>query len=43
MDTTLTIKYSSDDEYINEDISTIIGSILPYMVDNIEILFDVDK
>ena len=39
MNVTLTIKYSTDDEHINLDISNVIGSFLPYMVDNVEIKF----
>ena len=43
MNTTITIRYSTDNPTINEDISTILSSILPYMVDNISIHFDKDE
>lgn len=40
MDVVLTIKYSTSNPQVNDDVVTTISSILPYMVDNVELLFD---
>ena len=43
MNTLITIRYTTDNPTIHEDISTILSSILPYMVDNISIHFDTEE
>ena len=43
MDVLVTIKYSTDSEYVNRDIALALDSILPYMVDNVEISFDTEE
>lgn len=41
MDATITITYSTDNREVIQDTKNIIASILPYMVDNVEITSDV--
>ena len=42
MDVVVTIKYSTDNENVNQDVSNAFESFLPYMVDNVKIHFDLE-
>ena len=42
MDILVTIRYSTDNEDVNASVSQILENTLPYMADNVEILFDVE-
>jgi len=43
MDVTITINYSTDNEEVNEAIGAILDNTLPYMVDNVDVDFEVEE
>jgi hypothetical protein len=43
MDTRITITYTSDDLDVNQAIQAILDNTLPYMVDNVDIYFEVEE
>jgi hypothetical protein len=40
MDYQITITYSTDNDYLNENIATLLENSLPFIVDNVKIHFD---
>ena len=40
MDYQITITYSTDNDYLNENISALLENSLPFIVDNVKIHFD---
>lgn len=42
MDVVVTISYSTDNEEVNASISEILDNMLPYMVDNVDVYWDVE-
>ena len=40
MDYQITITYSTDNDYLNENIATLLENRLPFIVDNVKIHFD---
>jgi hypothetical protein len=43
MDVTITISYTTDNQYVNRDIAIALDSILPYMVDNVDVHFETEE
>ena len=43
MEYQITINYSTDNDYINENIQALLENTLPFMVDNVKIHFDFDN
>ena len=43
MDVVVTIKYSTDNWNVNQDVANALDLVLPYMVDNVKIHFDTDE
>ena len=40
MDYQITITYSTDNDYLNENIANLLENSLPFIVDNVKIYFD---
>lgn len=43
MNTTITIRYTTDDATIADNINAILTNVLPYMVDNVTIRFESEE
>ena len=43
MDVIVTIRYSTDNPDVSQSIATVLDHTLPYMVDNVDIDFDVEE
>ena len=43
MDVVVTVRYQTDNEDVNASVNDILENTLPYMADNVMILFDVEN
>lgn len=43
MDIIVTIRYSTDNPDVSQSVATVLENTLPYMVDNVDIYFDVEE
>ena len=43
MDVIVTIRYSTDNEDVNQSVSEILDNTLPYMVDNVSVHWDIEE